>query len=81
MKTIIIAVVFLLLFGLLMALPSIHIDPNAVVASSAFSFVRAALYFIPVRTCTAILSINLGLWIWRVIVSLVKTIWNLLPIG
>ena len=75
------AVILLIVFALLMALPAIHINSNAVISSNAFSYIRAALYFIPTGTCAAILGIIMGLWVFRVIIALVKTIWSVLPIN
>ena len=82
MKSVILFTVILLIaFALLMALPAIHIDSGAVISSNAFSYVRAALYFIPAGTCAAILAIIMGLWIFRVIIALVKTLWAVLPVN
>lgn len=69
-----------LAIGMIVALPVITIDANAVIASSAFAYIRAALYFIPAGTCATILIVILGLWIVRVVVTIVKTIWDLLPV-
>lgn len=81
MKTIIlIGVILVIVFALLMALPTIRIDSDTVIASNAFAYIRAAMYFIPTGTCAAILAIIMGLQVWRIIVALVKTIWELLPL-
>ena len=80
-KVILIALALVIVLGLIAVLPTIHIDVDTVIASNAFSYIRAALYFIPAGTCVSILTIILGLWIFRVIVSLVKVIWDLLPGG
>ena len=79
-KVLLFAVLILIVFALLAALPAITIDVNSVVSSSAFSYIRAALYFVPVGTCAAILALILGLQVWRIIVALVRTIWAVLPI-
>ena len=80
MKIIIWGAILLLVIALFLALPVISIDADAVIASSAFSYIRAACYFIPAGTVTAILGILLGLWLVRVVVMIVKTIWDLLPV-
>ena len=80
-KAILFGVILLVVFALLMALPTIRLDKNIVIASNAFAYVRAAMYFIPTGTCAAILAIILGLQVWRIIVALIKTIWELLPIA
>ena len=80
MKVILFAVLILIVFALIMALPTIRIDEQGAISSPAFQYIRAALYFIPTGTCAAILTIIVGLQVYRIIVSLVKTIWELLPI-
>lgn len=70
------ALVLLLVFVLLMALPAIHIDANEVISSNIYSYIRAALYFIPTGTAAAILALVLAFWIWRVILALVKILGN-----
>ena len=81
MKLAIFAVLILIVFALIVALPTIHIDEQGAISSPAFQYIRAALYFIPSGTCAAILAIIVGLQVWRVIVTLIKTIWELLPIA
>lgn len=82
MKTaIIITVILVVVFALLMALPAIHIDKGAVISSNVFQYLRAAMYFIPVGTCGTILTIILGLQVWRILVSIIKFIWDILPIA
>ena len=81
MKTLILsAVVILVVFALVAALPTIRINPQEVISSNAFSYVRAALYFIPSGTCAAILTIIVGLQVFRIIIALIKVIWEVLPI-
>ena len=78
-KLVIFAVIIVAVLGILAFLPEISIDKDAVISSSAWSWVKAALYFIPLHTVAAILSVVLGIGIWSIIVSVVKTIWDLLP--
>lgn len=80
-KKIMWAVLLAAVLALLIVMPTIHIDAGAVISSSAISYIRAALYFVPVGTCSAILTIIMGLWVFRVIVALVKAVWNILPVG
>ena len=80
MATVIItAFVVAIVIGLLAALPAISIDVDAVVASSAWHWIRAALYFIPTHTVVMILSVIVALGVFRIIVALVHSIWDLLP--
>lgn len=81
MKLAIFAVLILVAFALLMVLPTISINADAVIASGAFAWVRAAMYFVPVGYATAILGVIAGLWIVRVVVALVKLLWDLLPVA
>jgi len=77
---IVIAVFVSIVVVLLLALPMITIDTGAIVASSAWSWIRAALYFIPTHTVLLILQIIVALGVFRLIIALVKTIWGMLPI-
>lgn len=81
LKVILIAVAIVTAFKLLALLPAIVIDVDAVVASSAWHWIRAAMYFLPTGTVIIILSIIFALGVFRLIVALVKTIWDMLPVG
>lgn len=61
------------------ALPTIHLDSAAVISSSFFTYVRAAMYFLPLGTVTAILAIQVSIWVFRIIVAVIKAVWDLLP--
>lgn len=81
LKTAIFGAVFGGIIAALVKLPQISINVDAVVASSAFDYIRAAMYFLPVKTVAAILSLILALWIFRIVVAFVKTVWDLLPVA
>ena len=81
MKALIFVVLFFVVITALVALPTIDIDVDAVVASNAFAYIRAAMYFIPVRTVINILSTLLTIWLFRMIVSFVKMVWDILPVA
>lgn len=81
MKLLIFAVVIVFVLGCLIALPTISINVDAVTSSSAFEYIRAGLYFFPVDTVTTILTLIISLWCFRVVIALVKTIWDLLPVA
>ena len=66
--------------GIIAFLPTLTIDTAAVVSSSAYAYVRAAFFFIPVNTISAILGIILGLWVFRIIIAIVRAIWDMLPV-
>ena len=61
-------------------LPVVELSAEAVEASSAWQWIQAALYFIPVHTVVQILGVILALSLWSLVVSVIKTIWDLLPV-
>lgn len=61
------------------ALPTITIDAEAVISSSFFSYIRAGLYFLPLGTVSVIFMLQLSLWIFRIIVAVIRAVWDLLP--
>ena len=76
-----IGVVLALFIGLIAVIPTVRIDTNSAVSSNAFAYIRAALYFVPLDTCSVILRIIMGLWIFRVIVAILKTFGDIFHIG
>ena len=81
MKFVLCGILIVLSIAAFIALPTISIDPNTVIASNVFQYLRAAMYFIPVDTAEKILGVALVLWVWRVIVSVIRTLWDMLPIA
>ncbi len=61
------------------ALPTISISAEAVISGPFFNYIRAGLYFLPLGTVSAILMIQFSLWLFRILISVVKVIWELLP--
>jgi len=78
-KLAIFVVVLGIILGILAFLPAIDIDKDAVISSSAWHWVMAALYFLPTHTVISIGSIVVGLGIFSLIVAVVKSIWDVLP--
>lgn len=78
-KLAIFVVVLGIVLGVLAFLPSIDIDKDAVISSSAWHWVMAAMYFLPLHTVINIGSIVVGLGIFSLIVAVVKSIWDVLP--
>lgn len=72
-------IITIILVPCLAALPVITINVDAALSSSFFTFIRAGLYFLPLGTVTAILGIQISIWLFRVIVAILKTIWDVLP--
>ena len=78
-KIAIFAIILVAIIAILVLLPSVDIDKDAVVSSSAWYWVVAAMYFIPTHTVVAILSVVVGIGIFSLIVAVVKAIWDILP--
>lgn len=73
--------VLAIVVSLIATLPTITIDPTAVTTSSAYEYVRAACYFIPANTVLTILTLILAFWVLRVVIALVKMLWDMLPVS
>ena len=70
---------FLMLSGLFSLLPDVSWDVNNNVFTTFFEVIRFAGYLLPMGTILIILKIIISLTMFRIGVSLIKTIWNLLP--
>ena len=64
---------------LLALLPVINLDVVSIVQGNVFGYIRAGLYFLPVSTVARILGFSLSLYAFRIIVAVVRTVWDLLP--
>ena len=80
-KLAIAAFLIVAVLALIALLPTLSLDKNTVITSSAWQWIVAAAYFVPTRTVAAIGTITLAFWTWRMIVVLVKTLWDLLPVA
>ena len=73
-------IIYGLVSGMLSGLPEITWS----VETSSFEFflntVRVAGYLLPVETVSSIFSLVVGLTVFRILISIPKTIWNLLPL-
>jgi hypothetical protein len=81
MKFIIFGILLLIVLGWMIAMPAITINSNAVITSNAYSYIRAACYFLPLGTVTTILGLIVGLWGVRITVAFIKMVWDLLPVA
>ena len=72
--------VFSLVSGILSLVPDIDITVPAGIVSSAAQYLTAAFYILPMTTVFQICSILVLLQSFRIAVSLIKTIWSLLPV-
>lgn len=72
-------VMFNFLGGILGLLPDISWD----VSTSAFEYfldiVRVVGYLMPINTVTTIIKLIIALTIFRIIIAVIKTVWDLLP--
>lgn len=78
-KVILFGVVLLAVLAMLVVLPTISLDKDAVINSSAWHWIAAALYFFPMHTVRLILTIVIDLAVFSLIVAVAKTIWDILP--
>ena len=73
-------IVFNIVSGFLNLLP----DINFSVDSSAFEYflgiVRVAAYMLPMKTVSAIITLIVGLTVFRIVIAFIKAIWDLLPV-
>lgn len=72
-----------LVFGfvnnILDALPIMDISADLSVLNAFLDIVGAALYFFPWQKVVPILGIIMMLQAWRILVSVIKAVWQLLP--
>lgn len=72
-------VMFNFLSGLFGLLPDISWD----VSTSAFEYfldiVRVVGYLMPIKTVSTIITLIVALTVFRIIIAVIKTVWDLLP--
>lgn len=73
-------IIFQLLEWLLRMLPEISFSAYWGTTSTFFGVVRCVLYMLPLNTISAIVGLLLAISGFRVIIAIVKTIWDLLPL-
>ena len=78
-KIVIVSLIIVFVLGALVLLPTIELDTGAITASAAWSWVVAAMYFIPTHTIVTILGVVVALGVWSLIVAVVKALWDVLP--
>lgn len=62
------------------SIPLLEVDFDFTVLNTFLSIVEACLYFFPWQKVLPILGIIILLQTWRIVVSIVKVIWQLLPL-
>ena len=73
-------IIFPIITGLLTLLPDLSWEIDGTVFETFFNVLESVCYFFPVETVTIILGLNIALTCFKSIISLIKTIWGLLPL-
>lgn len=76
----ILTISFTILTGLFSMLPEISWTINGGVFSHFLNIVRLAAYMLPTGTISAIVSIIVSITIFKIVITIIKTVWELLPI-
>ena len=71
-------IIALIVIPLILSVPTVVIDVPGVVNGSVYSFIRAGAYFLPMSTVGVILGITLGLYVFRMIIAVVKAVKEIL---
>lgn len=70
---------FKLLEGFFSMLPDVSWSVDTTAFQSFIGIIKVAMYLFPMQTVVTIISIVVWLTIFRILISIVKTIWDLLP--
>ena len=73
-------VIFSVLSGMLAMLPDITWSPDSNWVEVVLSVMKVVGYLVPWDTVVAIISIVISFTIFRIVISIIKTIWDLLPV-
>lgn len=72
-------IVFSFLEKMLDKLPLMNFSIDFSAVHSFLSIVGTALYFFPWQKVAPILAIIILLQVWRILISIIKTIWSVIP--
>lgn len=72
-------IVFNFLMSVLDKLPVMDISVDLSAINGFLNIVGSILYFFPWQKVAPILAIILLLQVWRILISIIKTIWSVLP--
>lgn len=78
--TAIITAVWNIVFPLLMRIPTIGINYEGLANTTVYQFLQAGMYMLPVDTVTTILGIVIALWVLRIVIAVLHSLWAALPI-
>ena len=73
-------IVFSILTGLLSLLPNISWDVNSGAVGTFMDVISCVTYMLPMGTVIAITSLVVSLMVFRIVIAIIKTIWDLLPV-
>lgn len=73
-------IVFGLVSGMLSVLPEIEWSMETSAFQYFLDIIRIAGYMLPMETVSQIISLVVGLTITRILISIPKTLWELLPL-
>ena len=78
--TAILTVVWGIVKPLLVRIPDLQINYAGLSSMSVYQYLRAGLYFVPMGTVVAIFEIIIGLWVLRIVIAILHSLWAALPI-
>ena len=79
-STVILSVVWSIAKPLLDHVPTIQINYDGIANSTVYQFLQAGMYFLPVDTVSSILGIVIALWVLRVVIAILHSLWAALPV-
>lgn len=78
--TAIINVIWGIVSPILDKVPEISLNYDGIANMTVYQFLKAGLYFLPMETVKNIIALTLALWVLRVVISLLHSLWASLPI-
>lgn len=72
-------IIFTILINLFEVLPNISWTTDDSAISTFLGFISVIAYLLPMDTITRLFSLVVSLMVFRIVIAIVKTIWNLLP--
>lgn len=67
-------------YPLVMKIPDVQINYDGIANSTVYQFLQAGMYMLPIGTVTAILTIVVALWVLRIVIAILHSLWAALPI-
>lgn len=65
---------------LIARIPDVTINYDSIASSSVFTYLRAGLYFLPMQTVLQIFGCIIALWVLRIIIAILHSLWSSLPV-